>query len=348
MNGGAYIAQAAALQAAAAIQKAGHLFCDQLPWMDVDRFVVALAQQTSESRNVSLALVGYRLSETDLRDRLNAHGLLMGHVTTDLHVAAKWRNDPGSHPKIIALATGQYPGISTLAHFRRRGPREFAQDLLRWAGTTEAQLASTPPQRHLLTVLAENTDLLPLVSLTGIAEFLATWEELRADSTLDAPRRALPRLGILPDRNLLGRSVDIADRLLKNFTLTREIAKMAGSRIEQLRRRVSLRKPQERQKGLEVLERAEEIRRVGNFDAYSSLDYEDARAVFKPTAKPGPTPGKPERPVILDGPAVTGDGGELLVDGKSGPLGQLAESVEGRSDRGHRRRGRLRQRLLRA
>ena len=316
------------MQATAAIRDDGHLFCDQLPSMDVDRFVVALVQQAADPRDVSLALVGYRLSETDLRDRLRAQGFPVGHVTTDLHVAAKWRNDPSDHPKIIALAKGQYPGVSTLAHFRRAGPREFAQDLLRWARTAEAQLASTPPQRELLKILAEDSDLSPLVSLTGVAQFLATWEELRAENQLDAPRRALPRLGLLPDRNLLSASGEIADRLLKNFNLTREIAKMPGSRLQQIRRRVSLRGPQERKKGLDVIECAEKIRRIGDFATYSGLDYDDARAVFKPTSKPTPNPVGPERPGIRDDHAVAEDGGELLIDGKNAALEQLVESVQ--------------------
>ena len=326
MNSEAYIAQAAALQAAAAIQEDSHLFCDQLPSMDVDCFLMALAQQTPIPSEFSLALVGY-LSETDLRDRINAHGFPVRHVTTDLHVAAKWRNDPSGHPKIIALATGRYPGVSTLAHFRRGNPREFARELLQWAQTAEAQLASTPPQRNLLEVLEKNSDLSPLVSLTGVAEFLATWKEIRADRKLDAPRRALPRLGILPDRNLLSASNDIADRLLKNFTLTREIARMAGSRFQQIRRRVNRLSPDDRQKGLDVLERAEKIRRIGDFAAYSCLDYDEAQAVFKPTPKPAPDPVKPQRPEIQGGRAVAGDGGELLIDGKNNALEQLVESV---------------------
>ena len=328
MNGKAYIAQAVALQAAAAIREDGHLFCDQLPSMDVEHFVVALAQQTVDPSDVSLALVGYDLSETDLRDRLNACGFPVGHVTTDLHVAAKWRNAPCDHPKIIALATGRHPGVSTLAHFRRGDPREFAQGLLRWARTSEPQLASTPPQRNLLEILAEHSRLSSLVSLTGVAEFLATWEEFRADNELDAPRRALPRLGVLPDRNLLRASGDIADRLLKNFTLTREIARMAGSRLQQIRRRVSLRSPEERRKGLVALECAEKIRRIGNFAAYSCLDYEEARAVFKPTPKTTPGPVRPRRPEIRDGHAVATDGGELLIDGKNDALERLVESVQ--------------------
>ena len=328
MNGEAYIAQAAALQVATAIREDGHLYCDLLPLMDINRFLAALGQETGDSSDVSLALVGYGFSETDLRDRLNSLGLLVGHVTTDLHVAAKWRNDANGHPKIIALAAGRYPGVSTLAHFRRCSPREFAQELLLWARTAQAQLASTPAQRELLEVLAKDPDLSPLVSLTGVAKFLATWEEIRTDHELDAPRQALPRLGILPDRNLLGASNDIADRLLKNFILTRAIARMPGSRLQEIRRRVNRRGPDERRMGLDVLKRAEKIRRVGNFAAYSCLDYDEARAVFKPTSTATPGPVGPPYPKIRDGRALARDGGELLIDGENDALERLVESVQ--------------------
>ena len=329
MSGEAYLAQAVALQAAAAIREDGHLFCDQLPSMDVGRFLVALGELTDDPGAVSLALVGYRLSETDLRDQVNALGFPAGHVTTDLHVAARWRNDPSGHRKIIALAKGRHPGVSTLAHFRRGDPRRFAQELLRWARTAEAQLASTPPQRDLLEILAEDSDLSPLVSLTRVAAFLATWAEFRADNKLDAPRRALPRLGLLPDRNLLSASSDFAGRLLKNFTLSREIAEMAGSRLQEIRRRVNRRGPEERRKGLDVLKRAEKIRRIRDFAAYSSLDYDEARKVFKPTSQPAPTPVGPPRPEVRNGPAVAGDGGELLIDGANDALEGLVDRVQG-------------------
>ena len=297
--------------------------------MDMDRFVAALREQTDDPDDLSIALVGYGLSETDLSDRVRALGFPVGHVTTDLYIAAKWRNDPSSHPKIIALATGRYPGVSTLAHFHRGDPRVFAKDLLRWVRTAEPPLASTPPQRELLGTLAEGSDLSPLVSLAGVAEFLATWEELRQDNELDAPRRALPRLGVLPDRNLFQASSDIADRLLKNFGLTQDITRMAGSRIQQIRRRVKQREPKEQRKGLDVLERADRIRRIGDFAAFSSLDYDDARAVFKPAPKPGPTPVEAPRPEVVDGPAVSGDGGALLIDGKDDALEELVSNVQG-------------------
>ena len=330
MSGEDYIARAAALQVGRVARESGHFFCEQLPAMDVERFLAALGEETADVAAVSLALVGYGLSDTDLRVRLDARGLAVGHVTTDLHVAAGWRNEPDLHSNIIALATGRHPGVSTLAHFPQGDPRVFARDLLQWARTPQAQLVSTAPQATLLQILAESSDLSPLVSLSGVADFLATWRELRTDDELGAPRRALPRLGILPDRNLLSASNDIADRLLKNFSLTREIARMPGSRLDGIRRRVSRGSPDDRLRGLEVLERVEKIRRVGDFDAYGDLDYEEAIEVFKPASRPAVPPeetDEPPQPGVRDGHGVTTDGGELLIDGENGALEGVVDRI---------------------
>ena len=330
MSGEDYIARAAALQVVRAAREGGHFFCEQLPAMDVERFLVALREDAADVAPVSLALVGYGPSDIDLRAGLDALGFAVGHVTTDLHVAARWRNEPDLHTNIVALATGRHPGVSTLAHFPQGDPRVFARDLLRWALTPQAQLVATPPQAVLLGVLAEESDLSPLVSLSGVADFLATWRELRTGDELGAPRQALPRLGILPDRDLLNASNDIADRLLKNFSLAREIARMPGSRLDGIRRRVNRGSPDARRKGEHVLERAETIRRVGDFDAYSALDYEEALEVFKPASRPAvprDEPDEPPQPEVRDGHAVTKDGGELLIDGENDALEGVVDRI---------------------
>ena len=333
MNRENYIARAAALQVAAAVRAGDHFFCEQLPPMDMDHFLAALVEEAVDASEVSLALVRYGVSGTDLRNRMTALGLAVGHVTTDLHVAAKWRNDPRVHTNIVALATGRHPGVSTLAHFPRGETRVFARELLRWACEPEAELASTQPQRALLSALAENPTLSPLVSLIGVADFLATWDLGRLEDELGSPRRALPHLGMLPDRNVLNTPNAIADRLLRNFSLTQEIARMTGSRLEEVRRKVKRAAPEHRSHGLDVLARAEGIRRIGDFESYSALEYEDARAVFKepvpveePTDQPPEEPPQPP-PEVQDGPAVAAAGGELLIDGDDEALDRLVEEI---------------------
>ena len=236
--------------------------------MDVERFLSALAELIEEVAGVSLALVGYEVSETDLRDRLNAMGLLFKHVTTDLHVAAKWRNEPDRHPNIIALATGRYPGVSTLAHFPQGNARTLATRLLEWAQTRQAALASTPAQERLLAELAEVRALSPLMSLNGVSQFLATWKAGQAVDALDAPRRALPRLGVLPDRKLFGVTDEIAERLAKNFRVTQKLAKMPGQGLEAIRKRILRSQSARRDRRLEILARVEEMRRTGGFDTF--------------------------------------------------------------------------------
>ena len=156
-----FMARAAALQVGAAVRKREHFFCEELPSMDVEHFLRALVDLEIDSSETSLALVGYGMSGTDLRERMTALGLAIGHVTADLHVAAKWRNAPQTHSNIVALARGRHPGVSTLAHFPRGDTRSFARELLLWARETDAELTSTAPQRTLLYELAENKSLAP-------------------------------------------------------------------------------------------------------------------------------------------------------------------------------------------
>ena len=301
--------------------------------MDVQRFLSALAELTDDVAGVSLALVGYGLSETDLRDRLNAMTLLVGYVTTDLHEAAKWRNEPDIHTNIIALAHGRYPGVSTLAHFPQGNARTLATRLLEWAQTDQAVLASNTAQKRLLAALAEGRALSPLVSLNGVAEFLATWNAARAKDELDAPRGALPRLGILPDRNLFGSADEIPLRLSQNFRLTQSLARMSGQQFEGIRNRIRRSKSAERARRLEILERVEEMRRTGGFATYSALDYEDAREIFKPP-KDDPTPDPDEEEIdnglpgdTLNERDVSREGGAALLDGDDRALQDITDSV---------------------
>ena len=55
MSRDAYIARAAALQVAAAIRAGGHFFCEQLPPMDVERFLVTLGEETGDVAAISVA-----------------------------------------------------------------------------------------------------------------------------------------------------------------------------------------------------------------------------------------------------------------------------------------------------
>jgi hypothetical protein len=90
-----FIAQAACLRVVQAIREETHLFCQELPPMNVERFLKLLSACRLPVEKVSVTLVGYCLSDSDLQSLLDRLGLSsVGHASTDLHVAAAWRNRP--------------------------------------------------------------------------------------------------------------------------------------------------------------------------------------------------------------------------------------------------------------
>lgn len=331
-----FIAQAVALQVADVIQNGGHFFCQELPLMDVHQFLVVLGEIPDGLASASLALVGYDLSDTDLRDQLNTLGIPVGHVTTDLHVAAKWRNEPNVHSNIIALATGRHPGVSTLAHFPQGDVRALAKMLLEWAQSPHASLVTTTAQQRLLEELAGKSSLSPLISLNGVAEFLAAWKSAQTEDELDAPRGALPSLGLLPDRQLLSAVNSIEQRLSQNFLVTQELAKMPGHRLEEIRSRIKRGNPEHLTRRLDILKKVEELRRTGAFVAYSALEFEDALEVIKPKedstsdipVDPEEETNTPQPPRdTLDGQGISTNSGEYLIDGNDQALEEITKYV---------------------
>ena len=332
------VAQAAALGVAQALKNNGHYFCEQLPGMDISHFLHVLNTESQTANSFSLALVGYHLAVNELNELLGKFDLPIRYVTDDLHVAALWRNSPNDHPSIVALATGRNPGVSTLAHFPQGSSRELAVVLLKWASKLSSGIASTPRQVDLLKTLSETTGLEPLVSLRGVAQFLSSWTENKTTDDLSAPRKALPQLGILPDRNLLDATIPISDRLLTNFQLTRELMRMPGSRFEQTRSRITSDKnSQRRNRNLEVLRKISELRRTGRVEFYHALEFEQVRDVLqKPTngfsddgSKDPPDP-QPESTSdgVRDNKGVSKDAGSALIDGDETTLLEIVVNIE--------------------
>ena len=107
-----YIAQAVALSVISAVKNSNHLFCQELPAMDVAYFLRVVNDAGIDLRSASIALVGYKLSDPGLLQALQQLGMPITHSSTDLHTAAAWRNKPAEHPCIIALAAGHHPGLA--------------------------------------------------------------------------------------------------------------------------------------------------------------------------------------------------------------------------------------------
>jgi len=340
-----FIARAAALQAHAAIERRQHLFAPELPAMDVDTFLRELNRTSIELDNVSLALVGYGLNDGDLQERVSVLGVPIVHISSDLHAAAAWRNEPAKHSIIIALAVGHHPGVSTLAHFPTANARDLVRSLLTWAASDTAQFAETEPQRQLLEALSQSGELTPLVSLNGVAAFLAAWRAYRSEDELDAPRRALPQLGVLRDKHLFAQGRTITERLKANSALTRQLVSMPVTKLTKLRQRLERQAREadgeatEIQGALDVLDRIGALRSTGSIDALNALDFDEVQRLLRPAKPETDPPSNSEDLEDVDedvrGPeGVSEDAGEALLDDDGDRLEVMVRAVEQALDDG--------------
>lgn len=244
-----------------------------LPHADTDVLIGALAAGGLSASEFSLALVGFDVDEGEILASASRHGLInLGGTTTDLHVATQWRNERDKHPRIIALARGYNPSVHGLKFFSRASSSELAGYLLAWAATQQ-QFTATPQHRALLGTLRSHPALAPLRSLEGVSNYLASWSSAKAGS-IEAPRDALPALGLLSDPQLF-EADDIAKRLEKNLALGERITILTPSEIRQRRQRATRYRNQETRDAInEALDRLE-AHRLGN--PPDSLTFDDAQ-----------------------------------------------------------------------
>ena len=252
-----------------------------LPGCDVPRLLHALGASVSFSApQFSIALVGFGIDEDNLRLLAAAAGLTgLSGTSTDLHVATDWRNLRDAHPRIIALARGYNPSVHGLRFFARASSSQLAGDLLGWA-EKQAMFRATPQHRALLEALAGQRGLAGLRSLEGVARFLSHWSAAPAGD-IDAPREALPALGLLPDPRLF-EAKDLGRELERNLELRELVTVLAPGEIRQRRMRAERYRSSERREALSgALDRLEAFR-AGDGDA--GLTLQDAERLVRPPA----------------------------------------------------------------
>ena len=263
-----------------------------LPPCDVEVLVAALGQSPQfVAERFSLALVGFGVDDAALAQIVAQAGLTgLTGITTDLHVATEWRNERADHPRIVALATGYNPSVHGLRFFARATSSELASYLLEWAKSDPA-FTATPQHRMLLSALSDQNALKPLRSLDGVTAFLEAWSKAPAGS-IDAPREALPALGLLPDPHLFEKP-DIAKELERNLQLGELVTILSPGEIRQRRARAARYvNDATRESVTAALDRLDAHRRG---DPRSGLTLEDATQLIRlPADKPVEDEPEPE------------------------------------------------------
>lgn len=279
-----FVAQALASWMLETLDRSNDFAREGLPPCDIESLVVALGQSPRfVAEEFSLALVGFGVDDSSLEQIATQAGLTgLAGITTDLHVATGWRNDRGAHPRIVALATGYNPSVHGLRFFARATSSELASYLFSWA-RSEPAFTTTPRHRMLLSALSDQNALKPLRSLDGVTAFLEVWSKAPTGS-IDAPREALPALGLLPDPHLFEKP-DLGKELERNLQLGELVKILSPAEIRQRRARAARYvNDATRESVIAALDRLDAHRRG---DPRSGLTLEDAAQLIRlPADKP--------------------------------------------------------------
>ncbi len=246
-----------------------------LPSCDAGHLLrLLLANPRIAAAGFSIAIVGFTERFADIEElasELSAHA-----ITDDLHVATDWRNHRETHPRIVALARGYNPSVHGLDFFARTSSSELAAHLLRWA-SRQPRYTATPMHAQLLDELTRARSLQGLRSLENVAAFLAAWN--MCPDPVDAPRFALPELGLLPDPGLF-EAPDLGKRLARNLAIRTMVTVLAPGEIRQRRERAALYRSPERRAEMDAALDRLEIFRQGEAD--HGLTLEHAEWIVKP------------------------------------------------------------------
>ncbi len=286
------VSQAVACWVASPHLQGRDLLREALPSMDINWLFLALKERPGfDPSRVSLAIAGFSLSAVDLESIHNASGMNRLHgLTDDLHVAAEWRNNRTDHPLIVSLAKGWHPGVSTLDHFGTAASRDLTLVLLDWA--EDSDLPCNDLQSGLLRVLTSD-EIAKLTSLDSVCSFLASWYSLRSEDALEAPRAALPHLGLFADPELFSKPGEIESRLLANFKAASQVKDAAATALRAIERRLNQRFRRDlatRDRLLDACDRLACVRLYSSVEKLASVTLSEVLEVFRPPKDSEPNP----------------------------------------------------------
>jgi Holliday junction DNA helicase RuvB len=292
-------AQAVACWITAPENRGLNLLREALPSIDIAWMFKTLCEHDDfNPSKISLAIAGFPYSSVDLESLRNSSGLgQLQALTDDLHVAAEWRNNSSDYPVIVSLAKGWHPGVSTLNHFGTAASSDLTVRLLDWA-ESKSGLPVNDLQRELLRILAGN-EVSKLISLDSICTFLAAWFSRKADAPLEAPRDALPHLGVFSDPALFSKQGDIETRLLGNFKIASQVKDAPATSLRAIEKRLNQRFKRDletRDRLLKVCEGLARVRIYPSSEEMKGLTLTEVQEVFRPPSdeEPSDTDDPPE------------------------------------------------------
>lgn len=238
-------------------------------------------------------------------------------ITTELAVAAEWRNDPKVAEAVVVIALGEEERLGTFHRFVEVQDHDLYREI---CATAHETLCPNDVQTHWWTVLGR-PDVMRQLSVQRLASYFVFLES-RPKQIPEASRDRLYLLGLLPSRSFFERSSPA--ELLRSFNANRQLINrieiLSNADRDRLGRGVDAATDADRPKLLDTLGKVLKYNRTGEDDDRAALVAEDVRALFE--AKKGPP--KPKGTRVLPVERV---GIDAILQGDDEELTHLGEKL---------------------
>ena len=205
-------------------------------------------------------------------------------LTTELAVAAEWRNDPKVTEAIVVIALGEEERLGTFHRFVEVQDRDLYREI---CAIAEATVCPNDVQTQWWSVLAK-PEVMRQLSVQRLASYFVFLES-QPKQIPEASRDGLYLLGLLPSRSFFERSSPA--ELLRSFNANRQLINrieiLSNADRDRLGRGVDAATDAERPKLLATLGKVLKYNRSGDDTDRAALVAEDVGALFE--AKKTPT-----------------------------------------------------------
>ncbi|MEQ1907443.1 MAG: hypothetical protein ABMA15_01385 [Vicinamibacterales bacterium] len=267
---------------------------------------------TSSPKPRVAAVVGSTAQELSRKGRYPAKLL-----TTDLAVAAEWRNDPKVTETVVVVALGEEERLGTFHRFTEVQDHDLYKEICALA---KATLCPNDVQTHWWAVLAR-PEAMRQLSVHRLASYFVFLES-QPKQIPEASRDGLYLLGLLPSKGFFERSTPA--ELLRNFNANRQLINrieiLSNADRDRLGRGVDSATDAERPRLLATLGKVLKYNRSGEDADRAVLLAEDVRALFE--AKKTSTKTKGSRPVPIERVGI-----DAILHGETEELIHLGEKL---------------------
>lgn len=299
---------------------------------DIEPLVVAESVAESLGRHLYVAAVGQPAADGPYLT-----------VAGDIETAVSWRHTPTLAGRIVVFVHDDAAKLHSLADLDSLTGRDLARHLVGWA---KAKLNDNQPQGAFWDALASELPQFPLAMVEGFVKEVSNGRGVAPDDVQVIPK-ALWRLGLLRDDNLLRTGRDPKDRLTRNSEVLMEMGQLSDASRKRMSAALAQATGPNRERLTKGFHRLRSFFQHGNVSVLRELDLATVEELIK-AGRPLPTAVVCERPVPATAPDDAPPRAERTLSGRelNREVAELAVSNDDESRRGLRELGEeLRRRL---